>query len=168
MKAGTPGQMISLVLFALLAVVFLIPFLYGPGTFADLDGTSGVLDHKWSPGQFIYLLGDMLCHQEMSRSFMINGSQTAFCTRDIGIIAGIAATLALTYRLAEGPVLTDRKTLIAGILFLLIMAAEWAAGMFIEYDLKYLRLASGVLGGAGIALIMQNLIVGIWKGEGVS
>ena len=110
----------------------------------------------------------MLCHQEMSRSFMINGSQTAFCTRDIGIIAGIAATLALTYRLAEGPVLTDRKTLIAGILFLLIMAAEWAAGMFIGYDLKYLRLASGVLGGAGIALIMQNLIVGIWKGEGVS
>ena len=110
----------------------------------------------------------MLCHQEMSRSFMINGSQTAFCTRDIGIIAGIAATLALTYRLAEGPVLTDRKTLIAGILFLLIMAAEWAAGMFIGYDLKYLRLASGVVGGAGVALILQNMIVGIWKGEGVS
>lgn len=168
MKAGTPGRMISLVLFALLAIIFLIPFLYEPGTFADLDGTSGVLDHRWSPGQSIYLLGDMLCHQEMGRSFIINGSQTAFCARDIGIIAGIASTLALTYHLADGHILADRRVLVVGVLLLLIMASEWATGMFIGYDLKYLRLASGILGGAGIALIMQNLIVGIWKGEGVS
>ncbi|HKM09923.1 MAG TPA: DUF2085 domain-containing protein [Candidatus Methanomethylophilaceae archaeon] len=168
MKAGTPGRSISLVLFTLLGLMFLVPFLYEPGTFLNLDGTSGVIDHQWSPGQFIYLLGDMLCHQQMGRSLIINGSQTAFCTRDIGLLAGTAFTLVLTYRIADGPVLAERRILLIGLLLLLMMAAEWATGMFMGYDLKYLRLASGVVGGAGVALILQNMIVGIWKGEGVS
>lgn len=168
MKAGTPGLIISIVLFSLLALMFAVPFIYAPGTFIDLNGTSGILDHDWTVSQFIYALGDILCHQETNRSFIINGSQMAMCTRDMGLITGSALTLALTFNYVNRYLFTERKIAYLGLALLLIAALEWAAGSIIGYDLAYLRFLSGSIGGAGIALIIQNLASEIWKGEGAS
>ncbi len=37
---------------------------------------------------FIYLLGDLNCHQKAERSWEVRGNQVPVCTRDIGILAG--------------------------------------------------------------------------------
>jgi uncharacterized membrane protein len=168
MRAGTPGLAISAFLFAVLALIVAVPFAYPTGTFIGLDGTAGVMDHRWGGGQFIYALGDMFCHQQTERSFMVNGSQTAFCARDIGMIAGCASGLLLTYRYAGKHPFTERKTMYAGFALISVMAAEWAAGALLGYDLDVLRFAAGIIGGAGIAMVIQNIASEPWKGEGES
>lgn len=168
MRAGTPGLAISAFLFAVLALIVAVPFAYPTGTFIGLDGTAGVMDHRWGGGQFIYALGDMFCHQQTERSFMVNDSQTAFCARDIGMIAGCASGLLLTYRYAGKHPFTERKTMYAGFALISVMAAEWAAGALLGYDLDVLRFATGIIGGAGIAMVIQNIASEPWKGEGES
>mgnify|MGYP000956173129 CR=1 FL=1 len=168
MRAGTPGLAISAFLFAVLALIVAVPFAYPTGTFIGLDGTAGVMDHRWGGGQFVYALGDMFCHQQTERSFMVNGSQTAFCARDIGMIAGCASGLLLTYRYAGKHPFTERKTMYAGFALISVMAAEWAAGALLGYDLDVLRFAAGIIGGAGIAMVIQNIASEPWKGEGES
>ena len=120
MKAGTPGLLMSSIIFSLLALMFIVPFLYAAGTFNNLDGTSGVLDHDWSVGQFIYALGDLLCHQEIERSFIINGSQMAMCSRDVGLMTGCAVALASTFNYAGKYPLTERKIAYLGLLLMFI------------------------------------------------
>ncbi len=142
--------------------------VYSPGTFVGLDGTAGVMDHRWSAGQFVYALGDMFCHQQAERSFMLNGSQTAFCARDVGLITGSASGLLLTSRYAGKPPFTERKTMYAGFALIFVMAAEWAAGALLSYDLDVLRFVAGIVGGLGISMAVQNMASEPWKGEGES
>jgi uncharacterized membrane protein len=168
MRAGTPGILIAAFLFTVLALIAAVPMAYPAGTFVSLDGTTGVMDHGWSAGQFIYALGDMFCHQQTERSFMVNGSQTAFCARDIGLIAGCASGLLLTYGHAGKRPFTERKTMYAGSILISVMAAEWAAGAVLGYDWDILRFAAGIIGGAGIAMVIQNIASEPWKGEGES
>ena len=168
MKASTPGLLISSMIFSLLALMFAVPFLYAPGTFNNLDGTSGILDHNWSAGQFIYALGDLLCHQEIGRSFIINGSQMAMCSRDFGLMTGSAVALALTFNYAGKYPFTEQKIAYLGLLLLFILIIEWALGAIIGYNLTYLRFLSGAVGGVGVALIIQNIASEPWKGEGAS
>ncbi|MGE4577206.1 MAG: DUF2085 domain-containing protein [Candidatus Methanomethylophilaceae archaeon] len=168
MSAGTPGLAISAFLFIILALIIAVPLIYLPGTFTGLDGTTGVMDHSWSAGRFIYALGDMFCHQQTERSFIINGSQTAFCARDIGIIAGCASGLLLTYGHAGKHPFTERKAMYAGLLLVSVMAAEWAAGAALGYDWDVLRFAAGIVGGLGIAMVIQNMASEPWKSEGAS
>ena len=40
---------------------------------------------------FVYLIGDLNCHQKYDRSYEVNGNQTAICARDIGILLGFVA-----------------------------------------------------------------------------
>ena len=40
---------------------------------------------------FVYGFADLNCHQKHSRSFELNGNQTAICARDIGILFGFVA-----------------------------------------------------------------------------
>ncbi|MEA4977855.1 MAG: DUF2085 domain-containing protein [Methanomassiliicoccaceae archaeon] len=168
MRAGIPGLMISAFLFTILALIVAVPLIHQPGIFTGLDGTTGVMDHSWSAEQFIYALGDMFCHQQTERSFVINGSQTAFCARDIGIFVGCALGLILTYRSAGRYPFTDRKTMYLGFVLLSVMAAEWAAGTATGYDLDRLRFAAGAVGGLGIAMVIQNIASEPWKSEGAS
>ncbi len=163
MKAGTPGLLISVILFSLLALIFAVPFLYAPGTFYNLNGTSGILDHEWSASQFIYALGDILCHQETGRSFIVNGSQVAMCSRDVGMITGCAVTLVLTFNYVGKYPFTEHKITYLGLLLLLIMITEWVVGATVGYNLIYLRFLFGAIGGAGIALIIQNIASEPWK-----
>ena len=87
---------------AVLALLVTAPFMTGSGTVDGLEG-----GHPVEPDFFdvwadmnpaagaIYGLGDILCHQDSSRSFHLNGSQLPICARDVSALAGLAGGLAL-------------------------------------------------------------------------
>jgi len=85
MKRSSPGRAILLFLTAFLLLMIILPLLHPYGSFTGLDGSAGVIDNgeKLSfadpLSKCIYFLGDLFCHQETVRSFIINGSQMAFC-----------------------------------------------------------------------------------------
>ena len=63
---------------AVLALMILSPLLSPYGAFRGLDGSPGFIDGGWEgggPASLAYLLGDLVCHQEESRSLILNGSQ---------------------------------------------------------------------------------------------
>ena len=101
----TPDGMRALLtaLFSVILVLLaLAPFMGGYGAVDGLEG-----GHPVEPDFFdvwddlniiqgsVYAVGDILCHQDSSRSFHLNGSQMPICVRDISALAGIVAGLLL-------------------------------------------------------------------------
>jgi uncharacterized membrane protein len=86
---------------AFAALVFAAPLSLPPGSAPDLSGAVGYTDNEevWSsfpqPARFLYQVGDIACHQKLSRSFVLNGNEMPFCARDVAIFAGAALGLAL-------------------------------------------------------------------------
>ena len=68
-------------------------------TIINLHGNVINIDfmEKWSSidpfSEIVYLIGDVLCHQDFDRSFIISGNQMPICSRDfcalIGLICGM-------------------------------------------------------------------------------
>ena len=87
---------------AVLALLVLAPLMIDSGAVDGLEG-----GHPVEPDFFdvwedlnpaagaIYGLGDILCHQDSSRSFHLNGSQLPICARDVSALAGLAGGLIL-------------------------------------------------------------------------
>ncbi len=89
------------VVFSIFAVLLVFsPLLLPTGSVPDLTGSVGVIDNPWVWGKFpfpvsaMYAFGDVLCHQELGRSFVINENQLPFCARCMGIWIGLAVGLA--------------------------------------------------------------------------
>ena len=89
--------------FAMVLALFVFaPFMTDYGTVDGLEG-----GHPVEPDFFdlwgelnpaagsVYGLGDILCHQDSSRSFHLNGSQLPMCVRDLSALAGLAGGLVL-------------------------------------------------------------------------
>ena len=89
--------------FALVLALFVsAPFMIEDGAVDGLEG-----GHPVEPDFFdvwdglnpvagsIYGLGDILCHQDSSRSFHLNGSQLPVCVRDLSALAGLVGGLVL-------------------------------------------------------------------------
>ena len=89
--------------FAMVLALFVsAPFMIEDGAVDGLEG-----GHPVEPDFFdlwgelnpaagsIYGLGDILCHQDSSRSFHLNGSQLPICVRDLSALAGLAGGLVL-------------------------------------------------------------------------
>ncbi len=139
---------------ALLILMVAAPFMAPSGTFTCLDGTSGWIDNGWlghGPAGLAYLLGDLLCHQEMSRSLILNGSQMPICIRDTGLLAGVAVGL-IACRII-GPVLESRRFLVAGLCLAPATVIEFVAER-IAGDMPEARLVSGALTGIGCAILL--------------
>ncbi len=95
---------IRALLIAFFALVLAL-FVYAPFMIEDgaVDGLEG--GHPVEPDYFdlwgdlnpaagsIYGLGDILCHQDSSRSFHLNGSQLPICVRDLSALAGLVGGL---------------------------------------------------------------------------
>lgn len=149
-----------IVLGALLALVLAAPFTAPFGTFVDLDGTPASVDHGWQGrgvAGAVYLLGDIACHQEMSRSFVLNGSQLPICIRDLGILAGAAAGCAATVPLVGR--LEGRRVFAAGLVLTLVTGAEWIMEGTVG-DMPRLRFMSGIVTGIG-----ASVLLGWWATE---
>jgi len=164
MKRSTPGRAVLLFFGVFLVLMIILPLLYPYGSFVHLDGRAGVIDN-WSKLSFadpltraVYLIGDFFCHQEMARTFIINGSQMAFCQRDtsvlIGVILGLIITDEAIFRLYVGKI----QYVIAGAAMMILLMVEWGIEYISGMDSLAARVATGILAGVGIALILQYAI----------
>lgn len=147
-----PLMIAGIAVSAFVSLMVLAPLISLHGTYRGLDGTPGVLDGGWGDGPFavLYAFGDLFCHQQFSRSFVINGSQMPVCMRDTGLAAGFAAGLlscALLSSFARG-----RTALTAGCALIPVTATEWA-WEHTGADSPVLRTVSGFVSGWGVAAV---------------
>ena len=150
----------ALLLFLIIVSPFLVPY----GSFTNLDGTAGIMDHwnMWTSTNpvsgAVYAIGDILCHQEMSRSFMLNGSQIAVCIRDLSVLIGVFAGLVIAAA-ASGRIKRDRRTLYVSAALIMTMVVEWTAEHLTGIDVPALRAITGILAGIGIALLLDMYLI---------
>lgn len=139
----------------LLLMFLTAPYLAPYGTFYGLDGSPGLMDGGWKGHGFasmVYAFGDILCHQQTSRSFILNGSQMPVCIRDTGIIVGFFlmcfVCMILNRRIA------DNRFAVIGATLIVLMAIEWAVETT-GFNSVPLRFLSGCLAGAGVVLLLN-------------
>lgn len=145
---------------ALLLLGIAVPFMHPPGTFTGLDGAAGIVDHAdlWrSHGPLtaaVYGLGDLLCHQGMSRSFVVNGSQMPFCIRDVSVMAGIVVGMAAWELLQLHADPRGKAALATASLLIATMMVQWAVEQSTGADMPLLRTATGLMAGLGIGTLI--------------
>jgi uncharacterized membrane protein len=161
MERSAPGRVLLVFFAILLALIVVLPMLYQYGAFTGLDGKAGVIDN-WSSLGFadpltrsIYTLGDLFCHQETARSFIINGSQTAFCHRDVSVLIGLVSGLFVTDLFSKRIYAGDKKFAISGAVMFISTFVEWAVEFVSGIDIPAVRIATGVLAGIGLAMVLQ-------------
>ncbi|MCL2032591.1 MAG: DUF2085 domain-containing protein [Methanomassiliicoccaceae archaeon] len=161
---STPGRAVLLFSASFLVLMILPTLLYPHGSFAGLDGRAGIIEN-WDQLAFadpltrtVYTMGDLFCHQEWARSFIINGSQMAFCQRDVsvltGVIIGLLAADERVGRIYAGKSLCP----IIGAVMISSTFIEWGIEYGLGADILAARIATGLLAGAGIALLLQHYV----------
>jgi len=161
MDVSSPGRAVLLFLATFLILMIVLPLLYPYGSFTGLDGSAGVIDN-WEKLAFadpltrgIYFLGDFFCHQETSRSFIINGSQMAFCQRDTCILAGAVIGLFLTDKKISLIPAANKLFAILGVFMIISTFAEWGVEFIFDVDIPAARMITGTMAGIGVALVLQ-------------
>ena len=148
------------------ALMFIVPFISPCGSFVDLDGTPGIMDHGdlWSNQDILtmmlYGLGDMVCHQEMSRTVILNGSEMPVCIRDLGLLLGFMMGCAVTTVKFGHPAIYRHARVYVVVAFLLIFT-DWLIQHIFSLNVPFARLVTGLLAGAGFSLIIYCWIVTI-------
>ncbi len=143
---------------AFLALVLCAPYMAPYGSFCGLDGSPGFIDGGWKghgAAGSVYAIGDLLCHQQEARSFVLNGSQLPICMRDTGIVIGL--TVGFASCLVLGRRLRDGRWAVAGAVLVILMGVEWAVETT-GFDSPLLRTASGICAGIGAALFLCWLL----------
>ncbi|MDY0224825.1 MAG: DUF2085 domain-containing protein [Candidatus Methanomethylophilaceae archaeon] len=162
MNSSMPGRILLAAMTVLFVLLFIIPLVSSYGKFTDLDGTAGIIDHSWSwvnpISATVYWLGDLFCHQDFGRSFVVNGSQLAFCQRDISIFLGIIIGLVVTDLKIRHLDLSNFRVFIVGLILISIGFAEWSFENITSSDFFVGRVLTGVITGIGVALIFQYFI----------
>ena len=143
--------------FGALLLLFLIsPVINPSGSFLGLDGSPAVMDHGWTDiTGFGYMLGDILCHQEASRCFVVNGNQMPICIRDLGLLIGLVAGLVICRLMKDR--LSKKGVPSVGLILVAITGTEWLAESFTG-DMPMPRFLSGIAAGIGAALILGWLL----------
>ena len=164
MKRSTPGRAVLLFFVVFLILMIVLPLLYPYGSFVHLDGRAGVIDN-WSKLSFadpltraVYLIGDFFCHQEMARTFIINGSQMAFCQRDTSVLIGVILGLVITDEAVFHLYIIKIQHFFLGAAMTLLLMVEWVIESLTGMDILAARVATGILAGIGIALILQYAV----------
>ena len=168
MNSGSIRKILIAVSAVLLLLLTITPFLEPHGSFTHLDGTPGVMDHwtLWASSNpisgAVYALGDILCHQMQSRSFILNGSQMAVCARDLSVLAGFFAGLIISATALRRNI-GDKRILYVSAILIITMAAEWTAEHITGADILFLRVITGILAGVGLALLAGRYLAGYDK-----
>jgi uncharacterized membrane protein len=144
----------------IVALCVIVPMMHHAGAYLGLDGVAGKFDHLdlWRSTDpvtaFIYGLGDLFCHQDQARSFIVNGSQMPFCSRDVsifvGMIAGLLSWEFISWRVDP----TDRMVIVFSLVLISIMVLEWLSEGLFGYDSQGLRVITGMMAGAGIGTLI--------------
>ncbi len=136
------------------ALIFTAPFMAPYGTFTDLGGAAGSIDHHWGGNGFpdaVYALGDLLCHQDGSRSFVLNGSQMPICIRDTGILLGLLAGFLVSIPI--GARIGDNRYAVIGVILGCFTVVEWVSERFVG-DMPEMRFVTGMVTGIGVAVFL--------------
>ncbi|MBR6205367.1 MAG: DUF2085 domain-containing protein [Candidatus Methanomethylophilaceae archaeon] len=134
----------------LTAMFVAAPFAAPPGSYLALDGSPCFIDHPWSVSELPYLIGDVLCHQEQDRSFMLNGSQLPVCSRDLGLAFGLMLGCLLCLSRSAS---MDRRWVAASCLMMCFTVVEWAVEPAFG-NLMGTRFATGIVSGAGAGMLV--------------
>ena len=152
------------------ASMFIIPFLSPNGSFVELDGTPGIMDHWdiWSGKDIItmllYSFGDLACHQQMSRTVILNGSEMPICIRDLGLLMGFVIGCVLTAIRFNDPAIYRNARAYIVIAFILIFT-DWTIQHAFDLNVPITRLITGLLAGAGFSLIIYCWVITIFYGD---
>ena len=165
-----PRTMMSIALAlsaAVTALFFLVPFLSPNGSFVNLDGTPGIIDHWdiWSEKDPLtsvaYTIGDLVCHQQMSRTIILNGSEMPVCIRDLGLLMGFMFGSLITTVYFGHPMIYRYARPFVVIAFLLIFT-DWLIQYVFDLNIPFTRMATGLLAGAGFSLIIYCWMLSIY------
>jgi uncharacterized membrane protein len=160
-------ELALLLLFSVLAgLVILAPFTLPPGSVTDLSGHTNVIDNQDQMDEMnplaaaVYWLGDANCHQKAARSYYLNQNQMPFCARDLGIFLGLVMGMAAVI------VVQRRPPLWLPVLGLVPMALDGGWQLLTEYEsTNIVRLATGILAGMSVALMIHLLALTIAQGS---
>ena len=148
-----------LIISSMLAVCFFtVPYLSPYGSFVGLDGTPGVMDHWdiWSGRdpftRIIYSIGDIACHQQEARTFILNGSEMPICVRDVGLLLGfiIGCSSLLT---KVGQAFAERYGKSFTVISIILIFTDWVIQHSLTLNIPFTRLVTGLLAGAGFAIL---------------
>jgi uncharacterized membrane protein len=161
---------ILLVFFAIFFIIsllhFLSPLALPRNSVKDLSGLTGISDNEIKikemsfPWNFLYIIGDRLCHQKAERSFFLNGNQMPFCSRCTAIWIGIAIGLGfmILYKLP-----LNEKFLILIILGIIPIGID-GIGQLLGFweSTNFMRVITGslvgIVCGLAIGLIIDEVI----------
>lgn len=144
---------------AILIASFTEPF----NSISGMDGSIGMMDHgsKWSEmnifAELVYSVGDMVCHQEMSRSFVMNGNQLTVCSRDLFILFGIFTGLLFFQLLPKKA--EDRRLWYVSYSFVVLMLIDWGVQYITSTDVMITRIITGMMCGIAIATILEKMMI---------
>lgn len=100
----------------------------------------------------LYAAGSLICHQQPERSFYVDGAQLPVCGRCLGVYAGAAFGLALSFVPATVPHLAPRTLLIVGLVPTIVtLGLEWTG---IADPGNIVRGAAGVPIGLAAAFVL--------------
>ena len=148
------------------ASMFIVPFINADGSLVELDGAPGVMDHwdLWLNQDVLtmvlYGFGDMVCHQQMSRTVMLNGSEMPICIRDLGLLLGFTIGCAVTSVKFGHPAIYRHARIYVVFSFLLIFT-DWLIQYIFDLNVPLSRLITGLLAGAGFTLILYCWMISI-------
>jgi len=140
-------------------LVVCAPLMVPRGTLEDLSGVVGGHENEdkfsdLSPlPHAIYWIGDAECHQLAERSYFLNGNQMPFCSRDVGLFAGLAVGFGvlLFFRLVVNPLLV--------VIGLVPIGVDGGLQMLTSYESNNpLRLATGLIAGVTFALLIAQFV----------
>jgi len=142
-----------------LLLTILAPFTLPEGSVTDLTGAVGQSDNGdviegMNPfAKVMYGIGDSYCHQIAARSYFLNGNQLPFCSRDVGIFAGLAIGMAVA-------IFTRFKiTVIAFLIGILPLAVDGTLQLVTSYESNNtVRLITGILAGAALSLLISLFV----------
>ena len=163
MKRSFPRNTLAAFLFVAVLLLIISPFTEPSGTFKGLDGTVGVMNHwdLWSSvnpmAGAVYAFGDMFCHQMFSRSFVLNGSQTAVCMRDLATMTGmLIGSVAMNF--VSEKTVSERRFLIIAVVLLVPAVIDWSVQFATGYDSSASRVITGTLLGIAFAMFIELLV----------
>ena len=161
-----------LIISSVLAVCFFIAPLLSPyGSFLGLDGTPGVMDHwdVWSEKDpftcVIYSIGDIVCHQEEARMFILNGSEMPICVRDVGLLLGFVIGCSSLLTLT-GQAFAERYGRPFIVISFIVIFTDWIIQYSMKFNIPFTRLVTGLLAGAGFAVLIHLWIRKVFYSKG--
>ncbi len=143
-------------------MILISPLIITNGETGDLSGSVGIYDnkeviHNMNPlAKVIYYFGDLNCHQLSHRSYEYNNNQMPFCTRDVGIFAGL--TFGFIFALGR----RIELTLPIIILALTPIGLDGTIQLFTDYESTNIRRIgtgsiAGIITGFALKIIADSL-----------